>query len=204
MMDYVIYNKKKKGNPIVRVVEASSRSDLKVIMKASFPEASLNEYGVLEVDDKTLADMFPREYKLDKGGKLHTKWAVQEEKIHLISVADDALNTNAVIVGKHVEKLIEIRNLKNRVLKGKLINPELGIIDVGKNHGILKVSCLVRPGSPIHKPPQTTKNFTWKKDRNGKIVGVRIKKKSEAKPKAYRHPPRKQIRRGREVRSRGR
>ena len=169
----VVYDKKKAGNPIVAI--HSQRFVKEVIeLKDIHPGDDPNERGVVVVPGEIVSQMVIRNYKRDREGNIKKNPVHQEKTKELISVMDTALDQNILIFGEPVIKLVDITDLKEKRIRGNLVNAGKGVIGIGDDSGLFKVTCMIDTGFSRPEVSSEKKNWKWKTDREGNIIGMEL------------------------------
>ncbi len=176
-MEYiVVYDKKLNGNPIV-AIHSQRFGKNTVELKDIHPEDDPNERGVKVVSGDIISQMFVRGYKTEKKANMMQKSIEQEKMKELTSTMDSSIGQNILIFGEPFTKIIQITNLMDQSIEGTVVNHYKGIIGIGGNTGLFTVTCKVDTGIKMPEISEDKTNWRWKRDNNGKIIGMELIKK---------------------------
>ncbi|MFX0065855.1 MAG: hypothetical protein ACFFC7_27085 [Candidatus Hermodarchaeota archaeon] len=185
-MEYIVIYEKRENNPIVAIEPKLIIARDKI--EDYFPHLNPRQFGFVIVPEEIISYLEIVEYEKDKKGKTVFEPVFCEVQKKLFSKFDSAFDANILIFGQKITALVSIVDLKDKSVKGSVVDPEKGIIDIGDNKGFFTVTCRTVTGKQP-KIKSRKKNWKWIKSK-GDIIGIELLKKKLEESK-------KRIRKGR-------
>ena len=179
-MKYVVIFEKSENHPIVSIEPLLVSGDIKI--EHHFPQFDPERFGFVIAPEAVIHNLEIIEYKKDKKGEPVFEASFEEIEKTISSKFDSSFDSNLLIFGQTIDKLISVVDLRGKPTAGRLLDPKRGIIDIKEKSGFFTVRCSIRIGD---RPVVLSRRQNWEWVKTGdKITSLRLKDASAAKPRS--------------------